>query len=264
MAAITTVIALVIVIIVKFALKIDWKRYFIPILIMLPGSLIINMGLKDWIFLGLSKWIPSTNLILFLVYFPIWVLIVGITEELFKITPLLVPKVRKEIKESEFIKVQFSWSLGIGFGLGEIWYLAYLIALNPIYDGMQWYLFTGFLLERLLVVFLHAGMTILTIYGISKGKIWLTIILGVVAHGIIDYITVVTTYIPTIYIVFIIIGVLTIPAIFLAFQIAQSNDKKKKWKESLTEDWNNGLDQQSDEELEIKSLFTNNDIKQEK
>ena len=261
MATIATIIVLLIVIVVKFFLKVDWKRYFLPILVMLPGSLIINMGLKDWIFLGLSKWTPSSNLILFLLYFPIWVLIVGITEELFKITPLLIPKVRKEIKESEFTKVQFGWSLGIGFGVGEIWYLAFLIAFEPVYEGIQWYLFTGFLLERTLVVFLHAGMTILTIYGITKGKIWLTIILGMIFHGIIDYIAVASTYISMIYILFILIGVITIPVIFLVFQVAQSNDKKKKWKETVPEGWEGEIEQ--DEEIKVRSLFTNSENEQE-
>lgn len=258
-AAIATLISIIPIILIQFWLKFNWKYYIIPLLIMLPGSAIINLGLKDWIFLGLSQWSPNNNYVLFLVYFPIWVLIVGITEELFKIIPIAIPRFKEEMKSSELTKVQIGWSLGIGFGIGEIWYLAFLIALDPNFEGIRWFLFTGFLFERVLVVILHAGMTILTLYGFNKKKLWLTIILGIISHGIIDYIAVASLYLNEIYILFIIISIISIPLIILAFIIAQSNDRKKKWKDTLQEDWQELEEKQDNREIEVISLFPKKD-----
>ena len=57
---IVTVISLVPIIIVQFILKAHWKIYWLLLVLMLPGSAIINLGLKNWIFLGLNRWDPSS------------------------------------------------------------------------------------------------------------------------------------------------------------------------------------------------------------
>ena len=239
MAAITTVIVLIPIIVLPVILKIKWKRYWLFFLIMLPGSALINLGLKDWIFLGLSNWQPDSNLVLYLLYWPLWVQIVGITEELIKIAPTAIRSIRKDMQASEFSAVQIGWSLGCGFGVGEIWYLAFLIAFStdPALQTIPWYQFTGFLFERILVVFLHGGMTMLACYGYSKNKWYLPVlaVLGAIGiHTFIDYLVVLSYLNIAAYIVFVGIAIVNMLLIILSFISTQTNEKKRSLYGAIT------------------------------
>lgn len=59
--------------------------------------------------------------------------------------------------------------LGLGFGLGEVAYLAWGIAQSPAYAGYPFWYFGGFFGERLLVVYLHAALTGLAASGWARG-----------------------------------------------------------------------------------------------
>lgn len=96
---------------------------------------------------------------------PLWFLfflfaLAPVFEELVKVVPVLLPAVRRTVggPDSAFWT---GMALGIGFGLGEAMYLAWGIAASGAYEQYPWYAFTGFLSERLLVVFLHGLMTAL-------------------------------------------------------------------------------------------------------
>ncbi len=60
-------------------------------------------------------------------------------------------------------------ALGLGFGIGEAAYLAYGMALSPAYAGYAWYLFTGFMTERIFVSFGHGFMTSLAVQELHLG-----------------------------------------------------------------------------------------------
>ena len=263
-AAIATAIVLVPIVIVQLLLKFDWKKYWFFVCIMLPGSAVINLGFKNWLFLGLNALIPSTLdeptllLIQFLVFYPIWVLVVGISEELTKLAPALIPLFRKDMKTSELSTVQSGWSLGCGFGIGEIWYLAFLIALEPLYAPYKWFEYGGFIFERSLVVFLHAAMTILAVYGFHKMRLWLTILLAILAHAFIDYLAVLSLLYPAVYYLFIVLMMIAILLVVLAFIAAKTNDEEREWQKSIPE--SSPLEQgeiiADQEPQEIKSLFS--------
>lgn len=99
---------------------------------------------------------------------PVWFLLVlfalaPVFEELVKALPALLPPVRRQIGGPD----DAYWAgmaLGIGFGLGEAGYLAWGIAASGAYEQYPWYTFTGFLGERLLVVFVHGFMTALLVW----------------------------------------------------------------------------------------------------
>jgi uncharacterized membrane protein YhfC len=61
-------------------------------------------------------------------------------------------------------------ALGIGFGIGEIWYLAWQFSMVPGFSGYPFYYFGGFIGERMIVVFLHGVMTAIAVVGFLKGK----------------------------------------------------------------------------------------------
>ena len=80
-----------------------------------------------------------------------------VTEELAKLLPVIVFFAFNRIDKANLR----SWMLaiGFGFGIGEAWLIASRIAVVPEYAHFQWYEFGGFYFERILVCFIHGGMT---------------------------------------------------------------------------------------------------------
>lgn len=94
---------------------------------------------------------------------PVWFLVflfmlAPVFEELAKVLPALLPRARAGIANASDA-LWTGMALGIGFGLGEVVYLAWQVAAAGAYTEYPWYAFTGFLGERLLVVFMHGMMT---------------------------------------------------------------------------------------------------------
>jgi hypothetical protein len=132
---------------------------FIPL--GLPLSAIVNLGVKAPLGEGVGR-LAEIGSSLGLDT-PLWFLLFAfalapVFEELIKVVPMLVPAVRRRIAGPD----DAYWTgmaIGIGFGLGEAAYLAWQIAASGAYEVYRWYEFTGFLGERLFVVFLHGFMT---------------------------------------------------------------------------------------------------------
>lgn len=80
-----------------------------------------------------------------------------LTEEPVKLWVLLIPLVFKSVKRSNF--VFFTLAIGIGFGIGEIWMLAYEFSKVPAFASLAWYAFGGFMQERFLVCIMHGAFT---------------------------------------------------------------------------------------------------------
>jgi hypothetical protein len=58
----------------------------------------------------------------------------------------------------------------MGFGIGEATYLAWSISASGAYADIPWYTFTGFLGERLIVVFAHGVMTAVFVKLAAEGR----------------------------------------------------------------------------------------------
>jgi hypothetical protein len=78
-----------------------------------------------------------------------------LTEEPAKLAPLLVPAIRRDISRANFAR--YAFAIGLGFAIGEMWFIAEIIARNPKFAGMPFYLFGGYLSERLMVCLFHAA-----------------------------------------------------------------------------------------------------------
>jgi hypothetical protein len=103
-----------------------------------------------------------------------------LTEEPAKIWPLLLPFVRRKITRDNFWRVALA--LGLGFGIGELWFIAGRVTLKPELAGLPWYAFTGFLNERLLVCLMHGVFVALTLYFFTRGRFVVGLALAMVAH----------------------------------------------------------------------------------
>ena len=80
-----------------------------------------------------------------------------LTEEPIKLWVLLIPLVFRSVKRSNF--VFFAVAIGLGFGIGELWMLAYEFSKAPAFASLPWYAFGGFMQERFLVLFMHGAFT---------------------------------------------------------------------------------------------------------
>jgi hypothetical protein len=87
------------------------------------------------------------------------------TEEPAKLWPLLLPFVWRRLNRANAVRVALA--LGLGFGIGEIAFLAARLATVPAMAPLPWYVFGGFLAERLMVCAWHAAFTAVTVTAAS-------------------------------------------------------------------------------------------------
>ena len=59
---------------------------------------------------------------------------------------------------------------GVGFGIGEIWFLAHALIRSPGYPDLPFWMFGGFVVERLEVCFLHGALLIPPFYALATGR----------------------------------------------------------------------------------------------
>ena len=76
--------------------------------------------------------------------------------------------------------------LGFGFGMGEIVFLAQRIASDPHTLTMPWYLSSGFIVERLMVCFIHSALVLLAADALCYRKIW-GMLLPLVIHWLVNF-----------------------------------------------------------------------------
>jgi hypothetical protein len=161
MAAITTAIALggLLVLLTRAA---EWRPLLLAFVVALPlqplafyvvrlpidGMLRTNFGIAGWV----------TYVALF--YAPL-------TEEPAKWLTALVPAVRSAIAR---MPVHVALAVGIGFGIGEIWFLAHALVTSPSLPDVPFWMFSGFLIERLEVCFLHGCFVIAPFLALAHGR----------------------------------------------------------------------------------------------
>ena len=105
-----------------------------------------------------------------------WVMIVSlfyapVTEEPAKWLAAAVPAVRRAIASHP---VSVALAVGLGFGIGEIWFLTHALATAPNYPDVPFWMFGGFMVERLEVCFLHGAFVALPFVQLARGRsFWL-------------------------------------------------------------------------------------------
>lgn len=91
-----------------------------------------------------------------------------LTEEPAKLWPLLLPFVRRKLTQQNL--TAFALALGGGFAMGEIFTVAGLFESKlPELAKLPWYSLSGFILERGMTFFCHAGMTATALIVLQRG-----------------------------------------------------------------------------------------------
>jgi len=153
MALITTVVAASVYGVVIYRMKspADKRWLFLAFLIALPlqplAFYLVRLPLNEWLVGKLG----STSK----VYEWITLFYAPLTEEPAKLVPLLVPLIFRDIRSSNFVR--YALAIGLGFGIGELWFIAGRIAGNSHFDAIPVWQFTGFFNERLMVCLMHGA-----------------------------------------------------------------------------------------------------------
>jgi hypothetical protein len=80
-------------------------------------------------------------------------------------------------------------ALGVGFGLGEAWYIAEQIFLrNPEIAKMPFYLLCGFMGERVFTMLLHSVFLVFPLFGLvsKSGGFFKGLLIGILVHALVD------------------------------------------------------------------------------
>ncbi|HRF07844.1 MAG TPA: PrsW family glutamic-type intramembrane protease [Xanthobacteraceae bacterium] len=107
-------------------------------------------------------------------------------EEPAKWFSLVLPSLRRHMTPKNAVSVALA--VGLGFGTGEIWFIAERLARQPQIAALPFYAFQGFLLERLMVCFLHGAMIALLFKRFAEGKsLWWAALLGIALHFLLNF-----------------------------------------------------------------------------
>jgi hypothetical protein len=108
---------------------------------------------------GMAGWVTIVSLF----YAPLF-------EEPAKWLTAALPRVRRGIRSDP---IRLALAVGIGFGIGEIWFLAQALVRSPNYPDLPFWQFSGFVLERLAVCFLHGAFVVPPFYALARGHSFL-------------------------------------------------------------------------------------------
>jgi len=147
------------------------RVYFALMLMNLPLSAIVNLYIKKPMYETLTSLLKVPPILD--ITSPWWFLLLihflpPISEEAIKLSPLIAGRVRNIVNKSSALWMGMAF--GMGFGIGEIWYLAWRISMMPEYAEYPFYYFGGFIGERIIAVFIHGVMTAIAVIRFMNGR----------------------------------------------------------------------------------------------
>lgn len=78
-----------------------------------------------------------------------------LTEEPCKLVPLLIPAIFRDIRAKNFAR--YALGIGLGFAIGEMWFVAERISHQPALASLPFYQFGGYAVERLMTCIFHSA-----------------------------------------------------------------------------------------------------------
>ena len=164
MAVLTTGVALVFfgVTLHKIRLPANERLLWLVMLVALPlqplAFYLVRVPLDNWLvgYLGSSS---ETYAWLKTFYAPL-------TEELAKLVPLLLPAVFRDIRRENFVR--YALAIGVGFAVGEMWFVAERVARVPSFAALPPWQFTGYMGERLMTCVFHTSFVSVALWQLRR------------------------------------------------------------------------------------------------
>ncbi|MEW6687432.1 MAG: PrsW family glutamic-type intramembrane protease [Candidatus Edwardsbacteria bacterium] len=144
----------------------SFKKYLLLVFLLLPFSPFVNILVKKPLTLMLERLFQISEKAK-----PWWFLLIDlfiapITEELFKVLPIIVFPLRQWVRDYRSV-LCIGLAVGLGFGLGEMWLIAWRIHIaKPEIANLAFYKLGGFIGERALCCFVHGILTSLVLKGL--------------------------------------------------------------------------------------------------
>ena len=109
-----------------------------------------------------------------------------LTEEPAKWLMLLIPYIRRRLTPGNAVAIALA--TGLGFGIGEIWFLAERLMRVPQMAALPFYMFGGFLGERFMVAFAHGAFVAFAFMWLAEGRsFWLGALVGMALHFALNF-----------------------------------------------------------------------------
>lgn len=89
-----------------------------------------------------------------------------LTEEPAKLLVLLIPAIRRDIRAENFVR--YALAIGVGFAIGEMWFLANRLAHNPTIAALPFYQLGGYFEERLMVCVFHSAFLAVALWQLRR------------------------------------------------------------------------------------------------
>jgi hypothetical protein len=89
-----------------------------------------------------------------------------LTEEPAKLLPLLIPAIYRDIRRENFVR--YALAIGLGFAIGEMWFVADRIAHVPAFAGLPFYQFGGYATERLMTCVFHSAFVSVALWRLRR------------------------------------------------------------------------------------------------
>jgi RsiW-degrading membrane proteinase PrsW (M82 family) len=182
-AFITTVLAIVVIGLLIRRLSNDAPRWLLILAFLsaLPAQPVAFYYIRLPLHGLLTQWIGTGALLtaISLFYAPM-------IEEPAKWFSLVLPSLRRKLKPDNAVAIAIS--AGLGFGVGELWFIAERLAHSPQLANLPFYYFNGFLAERLMVCFLHGAFIALVFKRFAEGRsAWPAALLGIALHFALNF-----------------------------------------------------------------------------
>lgn len=152
-AAITTLFACVLFgfLLRNLRLPVNERLLWLAFVIALPlqplAFYVVRVPLDTWL---RSQFGPGST-----AYVSFTTLYAPLTEELAKLLPLVVPAIRHDINRRNFVR--YALAIGVGFAIGEMWFVADRIAREPTVFDLPFYQFSGYMCERMMTCVFHSA-----------------------------------------------------------------------------------------------------------
>jgi RsiW-degrading membrane proteinase PrsW (M82 family) len=182
-AIITTVLAIVLIGLLIRKLSPTAPRWLLILAFLsaLPAQPVAFYFIRQPLHELLTQWLPAGALLtaISLFYAPV-------IEEPAKWFSLVLPSLRRKLTPENAVAIALT--IGLGFGIGELWFIAERLSHSPLLASYPFYYFNGFLTERLMVCFLHGAFIALFFKHYAEGRaVWPAALLGVALHFALNF-----------------------------------------------------------------------------
>ncbi len=89
-----------------------------------------------------------------------------LTEEPAKLVPLLIPAIRHDMSATNFVR--YALAIGLGFAIGEMWFVAHRVAQVPALAALPFYQLGGYVAERLMTCIFHSAFVSVALWRLRR------------------------------------------------------------------------------------------------